>query len=82
VASDIPGYDEVVTDGVDGLLVASADGSALAEAIGGVLGDPALAARLAAGGRARAAVFDWEVVAARLEELYARAAAEPGRSLR
>jgi phosphatidylinositol alpha-mannosyltransferase len=82
VASDIPGYDEVVTDGVDGLLVAPTDGSALAEAIAGVLRDPVLAAGLAAAGRARAALFDWEVVAVRLEELYARAAAEPGRSLR
>jgi phosphatidyl-myo-inositol alpha-mannosyltransferase len=82
VASDIPGYDEVVTDGLDGLLVAPGNVVALAATIARVLGDPALSARLAEAGRARAATFDWDVVAARLEELYAWAAAEPGRSLR
>ena len=82
VASDIPGYDEVVTDGVDGLLVPPRDAVALAGAIARVLGDPVLAGGLAEAGRARAAAFDWGVVAARLEELYAEAAAGPGRSLR
>ncbi len=82
VASDIPGYDEVVTDGVDGLLVPPRDAVALAGAIARVLGDPVLAGGLAEAGRARAAAFDWGVVAARLEELYGEAAAGPGRSLR
>ena len=82
VASDIPGYDEVVTDGRDGLLVAPRDAGALAGAIARVLGDPALATRLAEAGRARAAASDWGVVAARVEELYTKAAAQPGRSLR
>ncbi len=82
VASDIPGYDEVLTDGRDGLLVAPGDAVVLAEAVARVLDDHALAGRLAAAGRARAAAFDWEVIAARLEELYLRAAAGPGRSVR
>lgn len=82
VASDIPGYDEVVTDGLDGLLVAPRDAVALAGALTRVLDDPAVAAALAEAGRARAAAFDWGVVAARLEELYSKAAADPGRSLR
>ncbi len=82
VACDIPGFDEVLTDDVDGLLVAPNDATALARAIARVLGDPALAGRLAGAGRARAGAFDWGVVAARLEELYVRAAAAPGRSVR
>jgi phosphatidylinositol alpha-mannosyltransferase len=82
VASDIPGYDEVVTDELDGLLVAPGDAIALAAAIARVLGDPDVSTRLAEAGRARAAAFDWGTVAARLEELYAGAAADPGRSLR
>ena len=73
IASDIPGYDEVVRDGVEGLLVPPRDPGAVAAAATTILDDPALAARLAAGGRERAAEFDWDVVAARLEELYARA---------
>jgi phosphatidylinositol alpha-mannosyltransferase len=74
VASHIPGYDEVVTDGVDGVLVRARDAAALAAATARVLDDPALAARLAAGGRERAASFDWSVVAAQLVDRYERAA--------
>jgi phosphatidylinositol alpha-mannosyltransferase len=65
VASRIPGYDEVVTDGVDGLLVAPRDPEALARAAGTILDDPGLTERLSAAGLARAATFDWRVVGAR-----------------
>jgi phosphatidyl-myo-inositol alpha-mannosyltransferase len=75
VASDIPGYDEVVTDGVEGLLVPSRDPAGVAQAVETILDDPALAARFSAAGRARAATFDWQVVGARIEELYRRAVA-------
>ncbi len=74
VASDIPGYDEVVTDGVDGLLVPPRDPGAVAAAAARVLDDPALAERLRGGGRDRVRGFDWSVVVERLEELYERAA--------
>lgn len=73
VASDIPGYDEVVRRDVDGLLVPPRDPPALATAVARVLDDPALARRLAAAGRSRAASFDWEVVVERVEGLYRRA---------
>ncbi len=73
VASDIPGYDEVVTEGVEGLLVPPRDPAAVAHAAETILDDPELAARLSAAGRARAATFDWHVVGARIEELYRRA---------
>jgi phosphatidylinositol alpha-mannosyltransferase len=73
IASDIAGYDEVVRDGVEGLLVPPRDPQALAAAIATILDDRALAARFVAAGRERAATFDWDVVAARLEELYGRA---------
>ena len=81
VASDVPGYDEVIRDGVDGLLVAPRDPAAFAEAAGRVLDDPALAGRLAQAGRARAVAFDWGPVTERLEGLYARAADAGPRSL-
>jgi len=70
VASDTPGYDEVVTDEVDGLLVPPRDAGALAAATGRVLDDPDLAARLAAAGRGRAAGFDWSVVIEQIEACY------------
>ena len=47
VASDLPSIREILHDDVDALLVAPGDASALAGAIRRLLGDPALAARLA-----------------------------------
>lgn len=81
VASDIPGYDEVVRDGIDGLLVPPRDPAALAAAAARVLDDAELSASLAAAGRDRATAFDWGVVTGRIEALYARAAEARPRSL-
>ena len=75
VASDIPGYDEVVRDGVDGLLVSPRDPAALAAAAGSILDDPDLAARLSDAGRARARTFDWATVGAQLMACYEQAIA-------
>ncbi|HEY6566613.1 MAG TPA: glycosyltransferase family 4 protein [Actinomycetota bacterium] len=73
IASDIPGYREVVRDGVDGVLVPPRDPIALADAAARVLRDPVLADRFRAAGRARAQMFDWSVVMAQLEGCYRRA---------
>jgi phosphatidyl-myo-inositol alpha-mannosyltransferase len=73
VATDIPGYREVVRDGVDGLLVRPNDPEALAGAIRRVLSEPELAPRLSAAGRARAPDFAWDAVVPRLEAVYGRA---------
>jgi phosphatidyl-myo-inositol alpha-mannosyltransferase len=73
VATDIPGYREVVTDGVEGLLVPPRDPGALAAGLARVLRDPELAARLARAGRERARSFDWSIVVERLEDVYHRA---------
>jgi phosphatidylinositol alpha-mannosyltransferase len=73
VASAVPGYDEVVRDGVDGLLVPPGDAAALAAAIGRVMDDPTLARRLRDAGRERAATFDWSVIVERIEALYEKA---------
>jgi len=70
IASDIPGYDEVIADGIDGLLVPPRAPVSLAEAIGRVLKDPGLGARLGEAARARARRFDWSVVTEELEEAY------------
>ena len=73
IASRIPGFDEVVRDGVDGVLVTPGDVGSLAAAIDRVLTDHALAERLAAAGRERAGDFAWETVVPVLESLYDRA---------
>lgn len=76
VATDIPGYREVLTDGVEGLLVPPGDPDALAGALRRVLTDPDLASRLAAAGRGRAEGYSWDAVAPRLEAVYGRVVAE------
>jgi phosphatidylinositol alpha-mannosyltransferase len=73
VATDIPGYREVVRDGVDGLLVRRDDPNALAAALRRVLLEPELAASLVRAGRERAKEYSWEAVAPRIEAIYERA---------
>src|SRR6185503_6054326 len=70
VVSDTPGYDEVVHDGEDGLLVPPSDPVALAAAAGRLLDDPDQAEKIAAAGRARAADFAWPAVLDRIEGAY------------
>jgi glycosyltransferase involved in cell wall biosynthesis len=60
VASRSPGLVDSVKDGETGLLVPHGDAGALARAMGRVLDDAALRARLEAGGRSWAGTFTWE----------------------
>ena len=78
VATDIPGYREVVSNGIEGLLVPPRDPEALAAGLVRVLGSPELAARLGEAGRERARTFDWPIVVDRLEALYGRAIESAG----
>ncbi len=78
VATDIPGFREVVSDGVEGLLAPPRDPEALAAGLVRVLTEPELAARLGEAGRERARTFDWPIVVDRLEELYGRAIESAG----
>ncbi|MCE0486874.1 glycosyltransferase family 4 protein [Ornithinimicrobium sp. EGI L100131] len=70
IATARGGPRDFVADGVDGLVVDPEDVPALAEAIDGVLGDPALAARLAARGLESVREFTWDRVAADYERIY------------
>lgn len=74
VATDIPGYREVVAEAVEGLLVPPGDPTELASALRRVLTDPDLASGLGAAGRRRAEGFSWDVVAPQLEAVYGRVA--------
>lgn len=70
VASAIEGYRWVVRHGQEALLVPPKDEAALAGAIGTLLEDPALAHRLAEGGRRRAEEFRWEKIARETLDYY------------
>src|ERR1019366_125873 len=75
IASDIPGYRDVVRDGLDGLLVPAGDALALAEALRRLALDDPLRARMALAARERAERFAWPRVAAEVLDTYEQARA-------
>ncbi len=75
IASDIPGYRDVVRDGIDGTLTPPGDALALAEALRSLALDPAARARMATAARARAERFAWPHVAAEVLDCYEQAQA-------
>lgn len=75
IASDIPGYRDVVRDGEDGLLVAPGDALALAEALRALALDEPRRERMAAAARERAERFAWPRVAAEVVDCYEQARA-------
>ena len=75
VAAAVGGLSTVVADGVSGLLLGTHEPAAWAHAIGKVLLDDGLRARLAAGARRRAGDFSWEDTAERTLDVYERARA-------
>jgi phosphatidylinositol alpha-mannosyltransferase len=70
VCSDIHGYKGVVRRGTDGLLVPPRKPKALAAAIGTLLADDELRARMGRSGTLRAEEFSWERVTAKVEDYY------------
>lgn len=70
VASDIPVLREYLTDGVDAVLTAAGDAANLAKGMRTVTEDPALARRLAVGGRDVVRRFTWGRAAAEHERVY------------
>lgn len=75
IASDIPGYRDVVRDGTDGLLIAPGDALALAEALRHLALNGGLRARMALAARERAERFSWPRVAAEVLDSYEQAIA-------
>lgn len=70
VAAATGGMCEIVTDGVDGLLVPQANSAALGQAVIRVLGDVELAQRLGTAGRERAQYFTFEQMIRGYERCY------------
>jgi phosphatidylinositol alpha-mannosyltransferase len=81
VASDIPGYHDVLSDGIEGLLVEPRNPGAVADALCRLLGNPELRANMRRAGQAKAREYDWPRVATQVLDYYfevlERRAAEP-----
>jgi phosphatidylinositol alpha-mannosyltransferase len=77
VAFDIPGYRDVVRDGVDGLLVPVGDAVELGEALHALALDPERRRRLSAAAQERAQRFAWPTVAGEVAEVYEEAISVP-----
>ena len=79
IAVNNAGPAEIITDGVNGLLVERSEPALLAAAMQRLIGDPELRDRLSQRGRLRAAAFSWGRVASQYVEAYVAAgAALPG----
>jgi phosphatidylinositol alpha-mannosyltransferase len=77
VASDIAGYRDVVSDGVDGVLVAPGDPAALGEALARLGLDGPRREAMAAAARQRARRFSWSRVAEEVAAVYEEVALAP-----
>jgi phosphatidyl-myo-inositol alpha-mannosyltransferase len=70
VASDIPGYREVVSHDETGLLVERQNPGAIADAVCRLLGNPELRAAMRHAGQSRAQAYDWPRVAGQVLDYY------------
>ncbi len=70
VATDIDGYANVVTNGVEGILVKPRDEQALADALISLANDKDLRDKMAAKGRAKAEALSWPIIARRTLDFY------------
>lgn len=77
VASDIPGYRDVVRDGVEGLLVRPGDPSSLADALYSLAASPQRRRSMAIAARHRAEEFAWTRIARQVLTAYEDALATP-----
>jgi phosphatidylinositol alpha-mannosyltransferase len=83
VCSDIAGYRDVATDGVDSVLVPPGEPAALGEALHRLARDPGRRARMADAARSSAERFAWPQVTREITDAYEEAIAmpEPQRAL-
>jgi phosphatidylinositol alpha-mannosyltransferase len=77
VASDIPGYNDVVRDGVDGVLFGRADASALAQSLLDLAYDVPRREAMSAAAVEHARSYAWPLVAAQVLNVYEDAIAMP-----
>jgi phosphatidylinositol alpha-mannosyltransferase len=78
VASDIPGFAQVVSPEVDGLLVKPRQPQAWASALNTLLDNPQMRASMGAAGVRKAQLYDWERVVDSVLHVYREARARAG----
>ena len=79
VASNIDGYNSVLTHGVEGLLVPPKNPEKLAQALISLMTDESLRQQMGAKGRLKALEYDWENIAQRVLNYYIRVLNGPRR---
>ncbi len=77
IASNIEGYGNVLTHGVEGLLVPPKDEERLAQALISLMSDESLRQRMGDKGRLKAQEYSWEKIAQRVLSYYMRILNEP-----
>lgn len=82
VATSIPGYREVLTDGKEGLLVPPGNVDDLASATIALLNDPDRRRQMGCAGQATAQQYRWEIIARRVLDYYETLLAERQRRSR
>ncbi|MFC1800410.1 glycosyltransferase family 4 protein [Candidatus Eisenbacteria bacterium] len=70
IGADIPGYRDVVEDGVTGILVPPGQTGMLADAMSHLAQDQGERSRMGENGRRKAMEYDWSRLAARIENIY------------
>ncbi|MEK9676602.1 MAG: glycosyltransferase family 4 protein, partial [Chloroflexota bacterium] len=70
IASRIPGFQSVMTDGREGLMVEPKDEAAFADAIRNLIKDPGLRTQLAVNGRSSVQKYRWSKVADEVLSFY------------
>ncbi|MDI6840582.1 MAG: glycosyltransferase family 4 protein [bacterium] len=70
VATNIPGYREVITNGLNGILVEPKNPKSIADAIIGIFKNNELRTRLAKEGREAALRYSWDKVTRKIEQFY------------
>jgi phosphatidyl-myo-inositol alpha-mannosyltransferase len=70
IASNIPGYRDVLAHGVEGLLVQPQDPAAVADGISQLLANPHVRETMRMAGQAKARLYDWPRVGAQVLEYY------------
>jgi len=70
VATSVGGVPQVITDGVEGLIVPPGDPEQLANALQQVVADPSLRQRLGRAAREKSAMFDVAQASRQIEEIY------------